>query len=153
MDSCTCSLAFASSTPFSFICASVILETVFRMCAGINVFWSSLCVFSSSCGGVNDDDAAFAAIIVFFFRFPTRLSVVVVVRWWWWCGRLWEALWRLWTFFPTTQSMMGFAFFDQVADRTLKQPAAAEEEEDMMCWRSISKRVLVLLRPEEEGQK
>jgi hypothetical protein len=48
--------------------------------------------------------------------------------------------------------MMGFAFFDQVADRTLKQPAAAEEEEDMMCWRSISKRVLVL-RPEEEGQK
>lgn len=49
--------------------------------------------------------------------------------------------------------MMGFAFFDQVADRTLKQPAAAEEEEDMMCWRSISKRVLVLLRPEEEGQK
>ena len=47
----------------------------------------------------------------------------------------------------------GFAFFDQVADRTLKQPAAAEEEEDMMCWRSISKRVLVLLRPEEEGQK
>ena len=151
MDSCTCSLAFASSTPFSFICASVILETVFRMCAGINVFWSSLCVFSSSCGGVNDDDAAFAAIIVFFFRFPTRLSVVVVR--WWWCGRLWEELWRLWTFFPTTQSMMGFAFFDQVADRTLKQPAAAEEEEDMMCWRSISKRAIVLLRPEEEGQK
>ena len=138
MDSCTCSLAFASSTPFSFICASVILETVFRMCAGINVFWSSLCcVFSSSCGGVNDDDDAFAAIIVFFFRFPTRLSVVVVVRWWW-CGRLWE-LWRLWTFFPTTQSMMGFAFFDQVADRT--KPAAEEEEEDIMCWCSISKRV------------
>ena len=133
MDSCTCSLAFASSTPFSFICASVILETVFRMCAGIN-FWS-LCVFSSSCGG--DDDDAFAAIIVFFFR-PTRR---VVVRW---CGRLWE-LWRLWTFFPTTQSMMGFAFFDQVADRT--KPAAEEED---MCWCSISKRVVLL---PEEGQK
>ena len=127
MDSCTCSLAFASSTPFSFICASVILETVFRMCAGIN-FWS-LCVFSSSCGG---DDDAFAAIIIFFFR-PTRR----VVR----CGRLWE-LWRLWTFFPTQS--MGFAF-DQVADRT--KPAAEEED---MCSCSISKRVVLL---PEEGQK
>ena len=127
MDSCTCSLAFASSTPFSFICASVILETVFRMCAGINVFWSSLCVFSSSCGGVNDDDDAFAAIIVFFFLWPTRRVVVVRFR----CGRLWE-LWRLWTFFPTTQSMMGFAFFDQGADRTTK-PAAEEED---MCVRA-----------------
>ena len=144
MDSCTCSLAFASSTPFSFICASVILETVFRMCAGINVFWSSLCVFSSSCGGVNDDDDAFAAIIVFFFR-PTRRVVVVVVRW---CGRLWE-LWRLWTFFPTTQSMMGFAFFDQVADRTTKP--AAEEEDMCSCAWYFEKGSTTL--QEEEGQK
>ena len=126
MDSCTCSLAFASSTPFSFICCSVILETVFRTCAGINFCWSLCSVFSSSCGG---DDDAFAAIIVFFFLWPTRRVVVVRFR----CGRLWE-LWRLWTFFPgTTQSMMGFAFVDQVADRTTK-PAAEEED---MCSRVV----------------
>ena len=102
MDSCTCSLAFASSTPFSFICSSVILETVFRMCAGINFCGdasASLCV---SCGG---DDDAFAAI----FR-PTRR----VVR----CG-LWE--WRLWTF--PTQS--GFAFDRETTARDRK---SAEED-------------------------
>ncbi len=115
MDSCTCSLAFASSTPFSFICSSVILETVLRMCAGINFCGdasASLCV---SCGG---DDDAFAAI----FR-PTRR----VVR----CG-LWE--WRLCTF--PTQS--GFAF-DRETTAALVVDRTKPAEEDMWC---ISKRVL-----------
>ena len=83
MDSCTCSLAFASSTPFSFICASVILETVLRMCAGINVFCGvALFVFSSSCGG--DDDDAFRRdhrlLLSADETRRRRRSVVVVVR-------------------------------------------------------------------------
>ena len=121
MDSCTCYFAFASSTPFSFICASVILETVLRMCAGIN-----FCVVA-----VPSSPSLAAATTMLSPRSFGRRDASFVVR------GLWE--WRLWTF-PTTHR--GFAF-DRETTAALVVDNTKPAEEDMMCC--ISKRVL----PEE----